>query len=173
MTAPVLPRNWFAASTPDRARRLLGKTLCHRRADGTVVRSRITETEAYEGFEDRASHAHRGPTPRNEVMFGPPGRAYIYLCYGVHWLLNLVTREPGTPAAILLRGTERVRGPGRLTREFGIDGARDRTPLYRARGLWIEDTPGFPDGEIIAAARIGIDYAGPEWAAKPWRFIRR
>jgi DNA-3-methyladenine glycosylase len=171
MTAPVLPRAWFRASTPERARELLGKTLCRRLPDGSVLRSRITETEAYEGFGDRASHAHRGPTPRNRVMFGPPGVTYVYLCYGVHWLLNLTTREPGLPAAILVRGTEAATGPGRLTRHFRIDGACDRQPLYRTRGLWIEDTASFPEAEIRATPRIGIDYAGPDWAAKPWRFV--
>jgi DNA-3-methyladenine glycosylase len=171
MPAHILSRSWFHASTPERARDLLGKTLCRRCADGSIVRSRITETEAYEGFDDRASHAHRGPTPRNEVMFGPPGVCYVYLCYGVHWLLNLTTREAGLPAAILVRGTQAVQGPGKLTRHFEINGAQDRQPLYRTRGLWIEDTPSFPARETLSTPRIGIDYAGPEWAAKPWRFV--
>ena len=82
---------------------------------GRIIRGRITETEAYDGFEDRASHAHKGPTTRNVVMFGSPGCAYLYLCYGVHWMLNFTTRERGYPAAVLVRGLKqwRVRGARR------------------------------------------------------------
>ncbi len=139
--------------------------------DGSIVRKRITETEAYDGFEDKASHAHRGPTPRNEVMFGPPGRSYVYLCYGVHWLLNLTTRPKGIPGAILIRGVAGVSGPGRLTKQLGITGDDNRKTLTRAHGIWVEDSPMAPEEDILATPRIGIDYAGPEWAATPWRFV--
>ncbi|MDA3874001.1 MAG: DNA-3-methyladenine glycosylase [Kiritimatiellae bacterium] len=169
-SSAILPLNWFCRSTPVCARELLGQHLCRRLPDGTVHRARITETEAYEGFDDRASHAHRGPTPRNEVMFGPPGYTYLYLCYGVHWLLNVTTRERGFPAAILIRGFEGVTGPGRLTRYLELKGSHNRLPLYKKHGLWIESGPAIPDPEVVSGPRVGVDYAGPEWAAKPWRF---
>ncbi|MEX2606208.1 MAG: DNA-3-methyladenine glycosylase [Kiritimatiellia bacterium] len=168
--SPILPLNWFSRSTPDCARELLGQHLCRGLPDGTLLRFRITETEAYEGFDDRASHAHRGPTPRNDAMFGPPGRTYLYLCYGVHWLLNLTTREKGFPAAVLIRGIEGVTGPGRLTRHLELDGKHNRQALYKKNGLWMERGPAVPDSAVITGPRVGIDYAGPEWAAKPWRF---
>ena len=106
---------------------------------GKIIRARICETEAYDGFEDRASHASNGATTRNVVMFGPPGRAYIYLCYGVHWLLNITTREKGYPAAVLIRAVESVEGPGRLTKHFQINSSFNDQLLTRVGGLWLED----------------------------------
>jgi DNA-3-methyladenine glycosylase len=154
---------------------LLGLQLVRRRADGVVTRVRITETEAYHGPEDRACHASRGRTDRTEVMFGPPGHWYVYLCYGMHEMLNLVTGPGDWPAAVLIRGVEGATGPGRVTRglEVGRDlnGHRSDDP---ASGLWLE-RPG--EGEprvlaqdVVAGPRVGVDYAGPEWAARPWRF---
>ena len=135
-------------------------------------RARIIETEAYDGFEDKASHAHKGATTRNVVMFGPPGRSYIYLCYGVHWLLNITTREKGYPAAVLLRGVEGVSGPGRLTKHFQLDSQFNNQLLTRVNGLWVEDD-GFDvsSGAMKATPRVGVDYAGPEWSKMPWRFV--
>ena len=170
--ARVLNGIFYGRSTLVVAEDLLGKRLCRRLPSGKILRARITETEAYEGFDDRASHAHRGPTPRNVVMFGPPGKAYVYLCYGMHWLLNITTREDGFPAAVLIRGVEGFEGPGRLTRKLKIDSAFNEQRLTRVNGLWVED-----DGAVVAKERIqrlprvGVDYAGPEWAAKPWRFL--
>ena len=105
-------------------------------------------------------------------MFGPPGRAYIYLCYGVHWLLNITTREQGYPAAVLIRAVQGVQGPGRLTKHFQINSAFNDQLLTRVGGLWVEDAADElqPDA-IVSAPRIGVDYAGPEWAAVPWRFV--
>jgi len=170
--ARVLNKAFFARDSCTVARELLGKPLCRRLASGKILRSRISETEAYDGFEDRASHAHRGPTTRNVVMFGPPGRSYIYLCYGVHWLLNLTTREKGYPAAVLIRGVEAAEGPGRLTKYFQIDGALNDRLLTRVGGLWVEDAPLLADTEVTAGPRVGVEYAGPVWAAVPWRFQR-
>ena len=87
--ARVLNKSFFNRPTLDVARDLLGKQLCRRLDSGKIIRGRINETEAYDGFEDKASHAHKGATTRNVVMFGPPARAYVYLCYGMHWLLNI------------------------------------------------------------------------------------
>jgi len=105
-------------------------------------------------------------------MFGSPGRAYIYLCYGVHWLLNITTREKGYPAAVLIRGVEGVEGPGRLTKHFQITSAFNDQLLTRVGGLWIEDVESEVSAdEIRAAPRVGVDYAGAQWAAMPWRFV--
>ena len=159
------------------AYRLLGCWLCVRGVDGAVLRRRITETEAYHGPEDRASHASRGRTPRNAVMFGPGGVWYVYLCYGVHEMLNLVTGPAEWPAAVLIRGIEGWSGPGRVTRVLGVDRSLNGGRVDRAeRGrivAWIEEDETarpIPPGEIEAGPRIGVAYAGPEWAAKPWRF---
>lgn len=158
-------------ATPALARSLVGALLAMRDPAGRVVRRRIVETEAYDGPADEASHAHRGRTARTAVMFGPPLRWYVYLCYGVHEMLNLVTGPVDYPAAILIRGVEGAVGPGRLTRQLGIDRRFNGQPAVRATGLWIEDDGNRPPpGEIIASPRIGIDYAGEEWRAKPWRF---
>ena len=106
------------------APRLLGKFLCRRLADGTVLRRRITETEAYFGEEDTACHAHKGRTPRTDVMYSPGGCAYVYLCYGMHEMLNVVTGREGRPEAVLIRGVEGAEGPGRLTKALHVDRSR-------------------------------------------------
>ena len=170
--ARVLTKAFFNRPTLDVARELLGKQLCRRLDSGKILRARICETEAYDGFEDQASHARKGATTRNVVMFGPPGRAYIYLCYGVHWLLNITTREQGYPAAVLIRAVQGVQGPGRLTKHFQINSAFNDQLLTQVGGLWVEDAADElqPDA-IVSAPRIGVDYAGPEWAAVPWRFV--
>jgi DNA-3-methyladenine glycosylase len=150
---------------------LLGRWLCRRGADGVVTRWRITEVEAYCGPRDLASHAARGVTARTRVMFGPPGVWYVYLCYGVHWMLNLVTGPEGYPAAVLLRGVEGARGPGRLTRALGVDKALNGAACAPASGLWIEGLGERPAGRRRRRGpRIGVDYAGPRWAAMPYRW---
>lgn len=170
--ARVVGKAFFDRPTLDVARDLLGKQLCRRLDSGKIIRARICETEAYDGFEDRASHAHKGATTRNVVMFGPPGRAYVYLCYGVHWLLNITTREKGYPAAVLIRGVEDVVGPGRLTKHFQVNRAFNDKLLTRVGGLWIEAVEAEVSADVICATpRVGVDYAGAEWAAKPWRFV--
>ncbi len=169
--ARVLKQNFYQGSTLEVAENLLGRLLCRRLPSGKIIRARICETEAYDGFEDRASHAHRGPTTRNVVMFGPPARAYVYLCYGVHWMLNFTTREKGYPAAVLVRGVEGVNGPGRTTKHFQINGKSNRQILSRVNGIWVECDGFQPHSNAVQrSARVGINYAGPEWAAKPWRF---
>jgi DNA-3-methyladenine glycosylase len=153
------------------ARRLLGKYLVHGTPGGEVA-AMITEVEAYDGPRDRASHASRGRTPRNAVMFGPGGVWYVYLCYGVHEMLNLVTGPDEYPAAVLIRGVEGVAGPGRVTRVFGIDRRHNGTACAPAGGLWIEDRGvRLRRGAIKAMPRVGVDYAGPVWAGKRWRFV--
>lgn len=150
---------------------LLGRWLCRRGPGGVVTRLRITEVEAYCGPRDRASHATRGVTPRNRIMFGPPGFWYVYLCYGVHWMLNLVTGPQGYPSAVLLRGLEGVNGPGRLTRRLKVTKAFDGRTCAKRTGLWIEGPAETPKGwRRRRGPRIGVDYAGKYWAGKHYRW---
>ncbi|MBI2812739.1 MAG: DNA-3-methyladenine glycosylase [Opitutae bacterium] len=152
------------------ARWLLGKVLVRTTAQGRE-RHVITEVEAYDGERDRACHASKGRTKRTEVMYQPGGIWYVYLCYGVHEMLNLVTGPAGYPAAVLIRGIEGSQGPGRLTKRLAISRTLNGSVATRASGLWLEDD-GFtiPRRLIKASPRIGVDYAGPVWARKPWRF---
>ena len=153
------------------ARWLLGKTLVTVDVNGVRQGSRICETEAYHGEDDRACHAGRARTARTEVMYAEGGVWYVYLCYGIHEMLNLVTGPQGQPSAVLIRGVEDVVGPGRLTRKFGIGRRFNGLPASRASGLWLEDDGVRPPARSVRATpRIGVDYAGPVWAAKPWRF---
>ena len=174
-----MPRTIAASEVQGRntvalARWLLGKKLVCRRPDGTLHRYRLTETEAYHGPADRASHASRGRTARTAVMYAPGGVWYVYLCYGVHEMLNLVTGPADWPAAVLIRGVEGIAGPGRLTAALGLDRRFNAQPAAPASGLWLEDDGlVVPRRRIGATPRIGVAYAGPEWAEKPWRFVLR
>jgi len=169
-SSKVLPRRFFDRPADQVARELLGAFLVVRDADGRVMRHAVIETEAYLGAHDRACHAARGMTPRNAVMFGPAGVWYVYLCYGMHWMLNVVTGPVGTPAAVLIRGVAGHVGPGRLTRGLGIHAGHNATPAARCSGLWLESGVAVPPRKIERTPRIGVDYAG-EWAAKPLRFV--
>ena len=154
------------------ARWLLGKHLVRRFDDGREEARMIIETEAYHGESDLACHARAGRTGRTDVMFGPGGVWYVYLCYGIHEMLNLVVGPENWPAAILIRGVEGATGPGRVTKMLRIDRALNRAPAAERSGLWIEDRGvRVPAALISATPRIGVDYAGPIWSAKPWRFI--
>ena len=153
------------------ARGLLGKLLVRRQADGAVFRHRITEVEAYDGEHDLACHASKGRTKRTEVMYRPGGIWYVYLCYGVHEMLNLVTGPGDYPAAVLIRGLEGIAGPGRLTKRLNIDRKLNGALAARTSGLWMEDD-GFivPRSQLQNGSRVGVDYAGPVWSKKRWRF---
>lgn len=153
------------------ARGLLGKYLVRTQGDLTTARL-ITEVEAYDGERDRACHARAGRTARTEVMYRPGGCWYVYLCYGVHEMLNLVTGPEGWPAAVLIRGLEGTPGPGRVTRALGIDRRLNGAPAEPASGLHLEDRGvRVPRAWVRATPRIGVAFAGPVWAAKPWRFV--
>ncbi len=153
------------------ARSLVGKILARRRPDGAVARHRITEVEAYDGENDLACHASKGRTKRTEVMYCPGGVWYVYLCYGVHEMLNLVTGPADYPAAVLIRGVEGISGPGRLTKRLAINRQLNGAAAVRDSGLWLEDDGlKVPPGLLRTGPRIGVDYACPEWAGKPWRF---
>lgn len=184
-----LPRSFFAGPVLTIARDLLGRRLVrHWRGEHLVLR--ITETEAYAGDDDPASHARRGPTPRNRVMFGPPGHCYVYLIYGRHHCLNLVCESRGRPAAVLIRAGEPVgglegmaalraghpvrdwaRGPGRLCAALAIDRSFDGCALPHPE-LWLEAGEPLPATRVVARPRVGVGYAG-DAALWPWRFLER
>ena len=153
---------------PEAARALVGKVLVRRLPDGTVLRARITETEAYFGESDTACHASHGRTKRTEVLYHPAGTIYVYLCYGIHWMLNLVTGPEDDPQAVLIRGVEGASGPGRVTRYLHIDKSLNDTALGGA--LALEDD-GYMPARIDALPRVGIGYAAAEDQARLWRFM--
>jgi DNA-3-methyladenine glycosylase len=154
------------------ARWLLGKHLVRRRPDGVEDARLIVETEAYDGERDQACHARAGRTKRTAVMYGPGGVWYVYLCYGIHEMLNLVVGPADYPAAILIRGVEGAIGPGRVTKQLAIDRRLNATSAVDdSDGLWLEDRGVVvPRRAVVTTPRIGVDYAGPLWAAKHWRF---
>jgi len=147
----LLSKSFFARNTEQVARELLGKILVHKNFRGKIV-----ETEAYFGTGDPASHAFKGPTHRSKVMFGPPGRAYVYFTYGMHWMLNVVTETDGKPGAVLIRALEsglNTNGPAKLTKAFGITGKLNGIELTK-RGFCILDSKDKP--EIASSKRIGV-----------------
>ena len=167
----ILDEHYFARPATELARDLLGKLLCVRRGE-EVMRCRITETECYFGEEDTACHAHKGRTPRTDTLYQQGGITYIYLCYGIHSLLNIVTGAPGHPQAVLIRGVEGASGPGRVTKALGLTTSQNRTPLCPESGIWVEDD-GTPAPDFEALPRVGIDYAAKEDRDRPWRYLAR
>jgi DNA-3-methyladenine glycosylase len=173
--AAKLPLKFYARETLLVARDLLGMHLVHAGPAGRQV-GRIVETEAYKGPRDLAAHSARGRTKRTEVMFGPPGHAYVYLIYGFWNCLNVVTAAAGVPHAVLIRALEPIEGvantthgPGLLCRALHIDRGLNGVSLL-ADALWIEKPAAYRPPRIARSARIGVDYAG-DWALKPWRFF--
>lgn len=152
------------------AEALVGKVLVHRLPDGTELRLRISETEAYCGEADTACHSHMGRTKRTEVLYADAGMIYVYLCYGIHWLLNIVTGDVEDPQAVLIRACVDASGPGKLTKAMRITGELNRGSILGDE-LWIEDD-GFAC-EIINEKRVGIGYASQEDQDRPWRFIMK
>ena len=152
-----------------RAHDLIGCRLCWRKGDQTLSRT-ITETEAYTGPDDLASHASRGRTKRNEAMFGPPGIFYVYFVYGMHWMLNVVTGPVGYPSAVLIRGVEGIVGPGRLTKALRINGHLNGKAANKETGVWFSQEPRPIKPKVTRSSRIGVSYAGPIWSLKPYRF---
>ena len=169
MKSNELGKDFFNRSVLDVARDMLGLCLCKKDAGGQITRMIINETEAYDGEKDLACHASKGKTSRNEVMYGSAGVIYLYLCYGMHWLLNIVCREEGYPAAVLIRGTLDVSGPGRLTKKLGINGELNRKTANFETGLWFEKSD-LKKITIEKGPRIGVGFAGKYWAEKPYRF---
>lgn len=149
---------------------LVGKVLV-RKTDEGEIKLRITETEAYLGESDTACHAHKGRTKRTEVMYGKAGTIYVYLCYGMHWLLNIVTGEEDDPQAVLIRACEGFEGPARLTKRLGITGEFNRKDITACKDFYIEDD-GFKC-EVTTLKRVGIGYASEEDQQKLWRFAMK
>lgn len=147
---------------------ILGKNLIRVLPDGSRLCLPVTEVEVYRGMEDRANHASRGMTNRNRVMFGPGGVIYMYLVYGMHWMFNIVTGEPGYPEALLIRGVGDITGPGRVTRQLAIGSDFYGEDLVSSERIWLTDGP--PATSIIKGPRVGVDYAGEPWVSIPWRF---
>ena len=161
------------------APKLLGKLLC-RNTNGKTIKVRISETEAYFGENDTACHAHKGRTKRTEVMFYKGGFTYVYLCYGIHYMLNIVSGTQDHPEAVLIRATLPVKdyeflkikdlnGPGKLTKALNIDKNLNKENLLTSSKIWLEDDGYEP--LYVKDKRIGISYASEQDQNKLWRFI--
>ena len=186
---PILTPEWYARDVVLVARALLGARLV-RLLDGQRVSGMIVETEAYRGEEDLACHARAGRTARTEVMYGPPGRAYVYFTYGMHWLLNAVCGPEGYPAAVLIRAIVPLEGgqliakrrpgvrpqhwtdgPAKITRALGIARPLNGADLTStAAGLWIEKGIAIPKAWVRSGPRVGIEGVPSPWREMPWRF---
>jgi DNA-3-methyladenine glycosylase len=164
-----LGTNFFSNDVLEVAPALLGKALVRVFPDGRTERLIITETEAYRGEEDLACHASKGRTARTEVMYGPGGYVYVYLVYGMYWMLNFVTGNTNVPQAALIRGLKGITGPGKLTRFLAIDKSFYGEDLSKSERLYVMN--GIEKVTYKTTVRIGIDYAGEIWKNKPWRFV--
>ena len=163
-----LDRSFYQMHADMLAPALLGKLL-FRKMDGKVVRVRITETECYMGESDTACHAAKGRTKRTSVLYAVGGTIYVYLCYGIHEMLNVVAGEEDYPEAVLIRGVDDTFGPGRVTKSLGITRALNDRDLCDSEELWIEDDGYTPS--YHTAPRVGIGYASKEDQQRLWRFI--
>jgi len=164
-----LGQDFFSRDVLEVAPDLLGKVLIRRFDNGKLFTSQITEVEAYRGEEDKACHASKGRTSRTEIMYHPGGSVYVYLIYGMYWMLNFVTGDRNEPQALLIRGLNDITGPGRITRILEIGSDFYGEDLAGSERLWIEDA-----GQQVAmqaGPRIGIDYAGEPWKTQPWRYV--
>lgn len=153
----MIDREFYRQDSVSLARALVGKILVRRLPDGTELRLRITETEAYTGVDDTACHAHKGKTQRTEVLWRDGGTIYVYLCYGMHNMMNIVSGSEGDAQAVLIRCCEGYPGPGRLTKALRITRSLNGEDMLFCSELWLED-----DGmkvNITSDKRVGIDYA--------------
>jgi DNA-3-methyladenine glycosylase len=163
-----LNNDFYSRDVLNVAPELVGKVLVRCYENQLIERYTITELEAYRGAEDLACHASKGRTPRTEVMYHHGGLVYVYLIYGMYWMLNIVAGEPNNPQAILIRGLDGCYGPGRLTKRLSIGKDFYGEDLVKSSRLWVEDSNRKFD--VKTAPRINIDYAG-EWTLKPWRYF--
>ncbi len=190
MESHPLPAHFYNRPTLTVARQLLGCRLV-RILEGQRLSGLITETEAYIGETDLGCHAKAGKTKRTQVMYGPPGRAYVYFTYGMHWLLNAVTEAEGFPAAVLIRAIEvetglsqvlsqhrnvaihnLTNGPAKLTLAFGITSQQNNIDLtVTDSGLWIEPALEIPDSSVTNGPRVGLYNVPEPWKSMPWRFL--
>lgn len=164
-----ISRDFFTRDVLELAPSLLGMKIVRMDVEGMASHYIITETEAYRGEDDLACHASKGRTVRTGVMYREGGVLYVYLVYGIHWMLNIVGGKAEEPQAVLIRGLQGINGPGRLTKALGIDKSFNGEDLTISSRIWLDDSGIKPCYE--ATPRIGIDYAGPIWKNKPWRFV--
>lgn len=165
-----LGREFFLRDALEVAPELVGKTLVSSLPGAQERRLVITETEVYRGVEDSACHAHRGRTKRTEMLYRPGGAVYVYLCYGIHWLINVITGPEDFPQGVLIRACEGFEGPGKLTKYLGITGAQNGIDICSSPLLRIED-----EGRIVNITtdkRVGIAYAEEADRERLWRFKR-
>ncbi|MDR1473415.1 MAG: DNA-3-methyladenine glycosylase [Lactobacillales bacterium] len=168
--AKILTSIFYSNSAVELAPILLGKLLC-RKINDDIIKLRITETEIYFGENDTACHASKGRTKRTQVMYEQGGIAYIYLCYGIHNMLNIITGVQDHPQAVLIRGAGQYNGPGKLTKGLEINRSLNNKLLTKENELWLED-----DKKMVnytATPRIGIKYASIEDQNKLWRFVAK
>ena len=169
-----LDRDFFTHDVLEVAPGLLGKLLVRQFNNQQLLKLTITETEAYRGEEDKGCHASKGRTPRTEIMYHQGGRVYVYLIYGIHWLLNFTTGHEDSPQAVLIRGTAEVQGPGRIGRKLQLDKSFYGEDLIASSRIWLENHPeNTHQPDFTTTARVGIDYAGDYWAGKHWRFCMK
>lgn len=162
----IADKEFYTQGGYDLAKRLIGKYIC-RNYKGEVKKYLITETECYIGTEDTACHAHKGKTERTKIMWEEGGVCYVYLCYGIHNMLNFVSGEKGSPQAVLIRGVRGYNGPGKLTKELNIDRSFNGESLLISDRIWLEE------GEKLSFSsfkRVGIDYAEEKDREALWRF---
>lgn len=164
-----LEESFFHRDCLDVAPDLVGKWICRRLSDGRILQERIAETEAYRGEEDLACHASKGRTVRTELLYRECGVIYVYLCYGMHWLMNVITGEPEQPQGVLIRAGESHNGPAKLTKFLQVDKRFNGDSFITCPDLWIADDGFRP--HLRTDVRVGIDYAGEYWKNMPWRWI--
>ncbi|MBR5252088.1 MAG: DNA-3-methyladenine glycosylase [Oscillospiraceae bacterium] len=163
-----LGKDFFAQDAYTVAQQLVGKWIC-RKIDGNVLKFQITETECYIGDGDTACHASKGKTPRTSVMWQEGGVCYVYLCYGMHNMLNFITGAENHPEGVLIRGVKGASGPGRATKAMQVDKTLYGESLLTQEKIWVED-----DGKVysfVCDKRVGIGYATVEDQNRLWRFI--
>jgi DNA-3-methyladenine glycosylase len=185
----ILEREFFSRDTLQVAKELLGARLM-RMVDGKRLSGIIIETEAYQGERDLACHARAGKTPRTQIMYGPPGHAYVYFTYGMHWMFNIVTEREDDPAAILIRSllpvegidfiakqrvgrprSEWTNGPAKLCQAFNITNAENGVDICQRGGaIWIEGNLTIPDSYVTNSPRVGLNNVPEPWKSIPWRF---
>jgi len=164
-----LQNSFFQRDVLEVAPELLGKILVRKSNNGIIEKFQITEVEAYSGNGDLACHASKGKTQRTEVMFREGGLVYVYLIYGMYWMLNIVTGKENDAEAVLIRGIEGISGPGRVGKALQLDKTFYGENLFNSNRIWIENAESIEN--YITTPRIGINYAGEPWVSKPWRFV--
>lgn len=164
-----LSREFFTRDVLEVAPEMIGKNMMLDCFSGFPQAYMITEVEAYRGSEDKACHASKGRTKRTEMLYHEGGLLYIYLIYGMYWMLNIVTGTENNPQAVLIRGAGIYSGPGKITKALGINSTFHGEDVVTSGRIWFEDSGLSP--EFRTGPRIGVDYAGDYWKSRPWRYF--